>query len=204
MQFCDPMEAMASRSDEKVYYDKIANLATAGGTLSETSTIPKTNFTLVQGSLTVVEYGNAVPMTLKLKTLSQISVNEAVQMKLRDDMVTVLDSAAAAEFVAAEYKAVCTSTSSTVFTTDGTATATAAANMSDRNVRDVIDYLKKAHVPKYDGANYICIASVNSIRGLYDFFESKAINTTMKNAANGEIGRYYGLNHLVPEGIYED
>ena len=42
----------------------------------------------------------------------------------------------------------------------------------DSQLRDVIDKLKTLNVPRYDGNNYVCIASTNSIRGLYDYFES--------------------------------
>ena len=62
-QFCD-MEAAAGKSvGDKVLFDKISNISTQGGTLSETSTIPKRNFTIRQGTLQVTEYGNAVPFT---------------------------------------------------------------------------------------------------------------------------------------------
>jgi hypothetical protein len=139
---------------------------------------------------------NAVPFTLKAQTLAEVSVPDIVKTVLRNDMAKVLDSAAAVQFKTSDYKVVCTSTASSVFTTNGVATATASANMSDKNVRDIIDQLKKLQVPRYDGSNFICIASTNSIRGLYDYFETKAQNTTMAPLAAGEVGTYYATRFI--------
>jgi len=196
-QFCDAEPGIGKSRGDKLLFDKISNISTAGGTLSETSTIPKNNYTIQQGSLTVVEYGNSIPFTLKARTLAEVEVPEIVKTVLRNDMANVLDSAAAVQFTSAELKAVCTNTASTVFTTDGTATATAAASMSDKNVRDVVDYLKKKFVPRYDGQNYVCIASTNSVRGLYDYFEQKIVNGgDMSAAYKGEVGQYYGCRFI--------
>lgn len=195
-QFVDIEPASGKRRGDTVLFDKISNINTAGGTLVETSTIPKNNFYVRQGSLVITEYGNAVPYTLKAKTLSEVTLDDAVQTVLMNDQAKVLDSAAATQFKNTEYKAVCTNTATTVFTTNGTATATAAANMSDKNVRDIIDKLKILLVPRYDGMNYMCNASTNSIRGLYDFFESKIQYEQTQLMFAGEIGRYYGCRFI--------
>jgi len=74
--------------------------------------------------------------------------------------------------------------------------ATAAvANMSDKNVRDIIDKMKILNIPKVNG-EYISVNSTNSLRGLYDFFEAKAQNTTMAPLAIGEVGKYYGCRFI--------
>ena len=51
-------------------------------------------------------------------------------------------------------------------------------------------------MPRYDGNNYIHVGATNSIRGLYDFFEPKAQNTTMQPLFRGEVGVYYGTRHV--------
>jgi len=117
-------------------------------------------------------------------------------------MAKVLDTAAAAQFKTSDYKATVTNTATTTFGTGGAATATSSGSMSDKNVRDIIDRMKTLNIPRYDGENYVCIASTNSIRGLYDFFESKIMQTQTKPMLSGEIGTYYGCrfveetNHL--------
>jgi len=123
---------------------------------------------------------------------------------LKNDMAKVLDSAAAAEFKTSVYKATVVNTATTTFSTTGTATATALGNMSDKNVRDVIDQMKKLNIPRYDGNNYICIASTNSIRGLYDFFEPKIAQTSAKPLFNGEIGQYYGCRFIEETNILKN
>jgi len=195
-QFVDAEGAIGKSRGDTVLFNKISNISTAGGTVAETATIPKRNMVVRQGSLVVTEYANAIPFTLKAQVLAEVSVPDIIKTVLRNDMAKVLDSAAAAQFVTAKFKCVCTSTASSVFTTNGTATASAAASMSDKNVRDIVDYLKKSNVPRVDGSNYVCIASTVSLRGLYDYFEAKAQYTTMKPLAAGEVGTYYGCRFI--------
>jgi hypothetical protein len=139
---------------------------------------------------------NSVPYTLKAQVLAEVKVPDIVQQVLRNDMAKVLDSAVATEFKKSYIKAACETTASTVFSTDSTSAAgtDAGANMSDKNVRDIIDYMKRLNIPRYDGNNYVSIASTLSIRGLYDYFESKIQYTDARPMFKGEIGTYYGLN----------
>ena len=194
-QFTDPEAAHGKNSGDTVLFDKISNIATSGGTLVETSTIPKSNFTITQGSLVVAEYGNSIPNTLKAKTLAEVSVPDAITTVLKNDMSKVLDSAVATQFQTSDYKAVCVNTATTSFASAGTAATAAVANMSDKNVRDLIDRMKTLNIPKVNG-EYISINSTNSLRGLYDFFEAKAQNTTMAPLAIGEVGKYYGCRFI--------
>ena len=196
--FAQPMREAGKNKGDIVYFNKHSNIATQGGTLSETSTIPRRSYSIQRGSLTVTEYGNALAMTEKLKSLSDISVSDAVRKTLLNDQVKVLDSAAAAQFIATKYKAVCVNTASVAFTTDGTATATSTANLSDRNVRDIVDRLRLMNVPTFGATGeYMSICSVNAIRGLYDFFEAAAVNTTLKATVSGEVGSYYGTKFVM-------
>lgn len=191
-QFTTPEPAAGKKSGDKVFYNKVSNIATQGGTLTETSTIPKSSYTITQGTLTMLEYGMSIDYTEKLETLGDISTREQVIEVLSNDMAKVLDSAAAVQFQTSDYKAVCETTASTVFSSNGVAGTGAAASMSDKNVRDIIDEMKANNFPFFDAqGNYICIGSTNAIRGLYDFFESKALQTTMAPLAQGEVGNYY-------------
>jgi len=192
-QFTDAEPAMGKNRGDAVLFTKISNISTQGGTLSETATIPKRQYTIRQDTLTLNEYGNAVPFTLKAQTLAEVSVSDMVKTVLRNDMAKVMDTAAAAQFQTSDWKACVVNTATTSFGTAGSIASTSSGNMSDKNVRDIIDELKKMNVARYDGQNYVCIASTNSIRGLYDFFESKIMQTDMGPLYSGEIGSYYGL-----------
>lgn len=195
-QFVDMESAAGTNRGNKVFFDKISNVATGGGTLIETNTIPKTNYTITQGTLTMTEYGNAIPYTQKVKSLSDIMVPETVRTVLQNDMGVVLDSAAAVQFMTNDYIATITNTATTTFGTAGTAAATAGANMSDKNVRDIIDKMKILLIPRREDGKYASIASTNSIRGLYDFFEAKAQLTTTAPLMIGEVGTYYGCRFI--------
>jgi len=111
-------------------------------------------------------------------------------------MLCVFDSAAATHFKTTNYIAPTTTTATTTSGSAGLALATAGANMSDKNVRDIIDRMKILLIPKREDDNYACVASTNSIRGLYDFFESKAQLTTIDPLYRGEVGRYYGCRFV--------
>jgi N4-gp56 family major capsid protein len=190
-QFCQVKEAFGKKRGDKYVYDVISNITTAGGTLSETSTIPRRNFTITQGTVTITEYGNAIDYTYKLETLAEHGLPEIVEKVLRNDMAKVLDSAAGAQFAVGDFVAQCISTSSTEFTTDNTATTTATTELSDRNWRDIVDYMKKENIPRYSAEDYVSICSVDSLRGLYDYLEATFAYTTREHMYSGEIGRYY-------------
>ena len=195
-QFTDMEPAAGAGRGQSVFFDKISNISTAGGTLNETATIPKANFTITQGTLTMTEYGNSIPFTQKLKTLAEMAVPEAIRTVLTNDMKVILDSAAATQFKTNDYVATIANTATTTFATGGTATATAGANMSDKNVRDIVDKMKTLLIPRRADDNYVCVASTNSIRGLYDFFEAKANLTQLSTAYRGEVGNYYGCRFV--------
>ena len=56
-QFCTIKEAFGKGVSASVNFDKIANISSSGGTLTETATMPTSYFTITQGTLTVTEYG---------------------------------------------------------------------------------------------------------------------------------------------------
>ena len=194
--FTDVSSAIGSKNGDSFLYDKISNIQTQGSSLTETSTVPKSNFLITQGSLTLKEFGNSIPYTFKVDKLSQLSVPDNIRTALRNDWAKVLDSAVKSEFVSADYKVVITTTASTTITSDGTATSTATGNTSDKNVRDVVDDMKIKNCPKRANGNYVAICSTNFIRGVYDFFEPKANLTTMSKAVDGVVGNYYGCTFI--------
>ena len=191
-QFVTVKEALGARRGSTVLFDKVSRITTSGGTIAETSTMPENNYTLTQDSVVVNDYGNSIPLTGKLELLSEYDVNNVTTVVLRDDEANVIDRAAAAQFTSADLIAVCTTTASTVFTTNGVATAVAGVNMSDKNVRDIVDYMKIKKIPKFgNGKDFACLASVNSLRGLYDYLQAIMQYTTPEFMYNGEVGRYY-------------
>lgn len=87
---------------------------------------------------------NSIPYTLKVKTLAEVSVPDAVTTVLRNDMAVVLDSAVATQFQTSDYKAMVVNTATTTFSSAGSAGTSAGANMSDKNVRRPKRYILKS------------------------------------------------------------
>lgn len=206
-QFVDAKEAIGKNRGDTFLFDKTQNVQTQGGVLVETNTIPETQFVTNQGTCVITEYGNAVPFTQKLENLAQFQIEPLTEQKLRDDMVKVLESAAGAQYVATDYIAVQSATNSVVITTNGTATATASANLSGPNTRSIVDFMVKNLIPKYDGRNYVCIAGVGALSGMYSDTAaggwvdvSKYTVTFAPNIFAGEVGEYYKTRFVEETG----
>lgn len=208
-QFLDVREAIGKKQGDTFHWDLSGNVLTQGGVLTETSTIPETEFRTQQGTCTLNEYGLSVPFTFKLDALGQFELPSTIEMKLRDDMVKVLESAAGNSFTAGDIVGVCVTTASTAITTNGTATATATADLTTSNVKNFVDFFKKQLVPKYDGRNYVCIGSVSLLRGLRDDTAtggwvsiSQYTDQRVGNIFSGEIGEYYMVRFVEELGGY--
>lgn len=146
---------------------------------------------------------NKIPYTQKLELLSQFDVTNPTQKRLRDDMKDVLDTAAGAQFVSAEYKAVLVSTSSVTFTTNGTAAATATANLHTNTVRQIVSYMKKKNIPFFDSNGYVCVGAVDSIGSLYDAFQALIQYTKPEMMFSGEVGRYYSTRFVEENNVLD-
>ncbi len=206
-QFVDVKEAIGKNRGNTWLYDKISNVATQGGTLVETNTIPQTNYTVLQGTGSITEYGNSVPYTGKLEVLGQFQIEPVTEQKLRDDMVKVLESACGSQYVSTQFIAVCSQTNSVVFTTNGTATVSATSNLTGSNCRQIVDFMKKKLVPRFDGRNYVCIASVAALSGMLSDVGSggwvdvsKYTDSFAKNIFAGEVGEYYTTRFVEETG----
>lgn len=206
-QFVDVKEAIGKGRGDTWLFDKTGNVASAGGTLVETSTIPQTQFVTNQGTGVITEYGNSIPFTAKLNTLGQFALEPIVEQKLRDDMVKVIESAAGNQFKATDFYAVCVATNSVAYTTNGTATATATADLTAANVRNIVDYMKKKLIPKFDGQNYVCIASTQSLSGMHGDTGTGGWQEVSKHSAEfarnifeGEVGNFYQTRFVEETG----
>lgn len=199
-------EGLGKSKGDTVIFDKVLRINTKGGTLSETSTVPSNIIKIVKDSVVVNEYGNSIDYTKKLEDLSEWSPDNIFLKGLRDDIAEVLDSAAYVPFTGAKMVVVCTKTDTTVFTSNGTATATAAASMSDKNVRDIVDEMKRKQCPKIGGKKgyYGSISSIRSLRSLYDFLQAIAQYTEPEYRYNSEVGKYYDTRFMEDNAFLSD
>lgn len=151
---------------------------------------------VVKDSVVVTEIGNAVPWTKKLETLAEFDASDISARTLKNDQLEVLDSLAYVEFAKAGFTAVCTNTATTVFTSNSTATITATANCSDKNIRQIVNLLEKKLVPKFSDGMYRGILSTESKGGLYEYLQAIAQYTTPEYRHKNEVGMYYGVRFV--------
>ena len=203
-QFVNIKEDMGKKVGDTVFFDKRLRIDTKGGTLTETATIPENKWKVVKDSVVVTEVGNSVPYTEKLDTLAEFDASDISSQVLLEDQLEVIDSLAYDQFNSAEYIAVCSDTATTVFTTNGTATVTASASASDKNIRDIVDYMKKRAIPKFADGNYRAIVSVNTRRGVYDFLQPIAAYAEPSYRHTSEVGMYYNVRFAEDNAFASD
>ena len=195
-QHCSVDDAIGLGAGKTFHWDIYSDVATQGTTLDELTEMPKTNFTVTQGSLTLAERGNSVPYTGVLDDLSKHPVTVIIHKALKNDANKAMETAAHAEFDDTLLVVTPTSgNSATAITveTGGSATATNALAMSNTHVKLIVDEMKERNIPTYDGANYACIGRPSTFRALKDDIEPYAAYTDRGYGSilNGEIGRSY-------------
>lgn len=200
-QFVDTKDALGKNQGESAEFTKRLRIDSRGGTLVETTTMPSNRIKVIKDSCTVTEWGNGVPFTQKIETLSEFKMRSEYEKGLVQDQKDTIDSEVARIMKTAKFKAVCTATTkAVVFTTNGTATATASNNPSDANIRAIVDYAKKKQVPKL-GNYYTVVGSTELISGVYDYLQAVAQYADPEFRFNDEIGRYYGARFVEDNNI---
>lgn len=195
-------KGLGANKGDRVPFVKRLRIDTRGGTLVETTTLGRNTIKFTTDSVTVTEYGNGVDYTQKLETLAQFNMKDQYQKGLVQDQKDTIDLAIATQFQSAKFKMVATNTATTVFTSNGTATATASANISDKNWRDIIDQMNISQIPKFKGGDYfIGILSVKSMRGVYDYLQAVAQYAEPEFRFKNEVGNYYGARAVAENNI---
>lgn len=197
MQFADVRDAsqQGQKHGDTFTWDVVGNVVTSGGTVVETNTMPETNFTITQGTLTVVEYGNSVPYSGKLDALSQWDVKRPVMQALKNDAVKTFDRAVHTQFNNTRLRVVPvggTSTTSLQLFTTGTCTTTNSAAYNSTYHKLLIDTMKERNIPPYLGDDYVAVAWPSTWRTLKNNMETLHQYTPpgLGLIMNGEIGRY--------------
>lgn len=195
-QFVSIKEAFGKQQGQTVNWLQVSNLNTLGGQLTETRTMHETKQPLAWGTLTVQEYGNSIPYTLKLEALSEFEVEQIMREGLLDDAVKVLDAGVEAQFGATKLYYVGTATGGSAFTTNGTATATNTSVLNSYHMRKMILKLKQRNVPGYTklGGDYSAILSLEAMESLVGAVESvnQYTESGYRKILNGEVARWYG------------
>ncbi len=197
-QFVSMKNALGKNQGESVNWLRVANVTNLGKRIAETSTMPETNQAMSHGTLTVDEYGNAIPFTHKIESLSEFDIKQIIKEGLLDDVVKVIDGSIEREFNLCKLRYVGTGSDvAGVITSDGTATATNSAVLSSFHVRKMRLELEKKNVPTWDG-DYVCIASLEAMENLEG--ELLPVNQYTeqgyKKILNGEVGKVHGVRFV--------
>jgi N4-gp56 family major capsid protein len=208
-QFCDVKDAtqQGKKKGDTFLWDVYQDVATpAGSTLTETNTMPETNFTITQGTLTITEAGNSVPYSGKLDDLSQHPVKTIINKVLKNDASKWFDGAAATQFNATPLRVAGTSSTSITLSTAGTCTATNSQAMNTGHVKLIVDTMKERNIPAYTGDDYYCLAWPTTYRFFKNQLETIHTYTDagFQMIMNGEIGRYENVRYIeqtnIPKG----
>lgn len=207
-QFADIKDAamQGKGKGETFTWDIVSNVATGGNSIVETNTMPETNFTITQGTLTITEYGNAVPYSGKLEALSQFSVKDPVMKALKNDNVKTMDAAVHQQFNRTLLRVVGTSSTTISLTTNGTATGTNSQAYNTNHAKLIVDTMKERNIPAYVGDDYYALGWPTTFRTLKNSLETlhQYTETGLSMIMNGEIGRYENMRYVeqtnIPKG----
>lgn len=207
-QFCDVRDAsQQGRKKGDVYtWDVFSDVATAGGVLTETNTMPETNFTITQGTLTITEAGNSVPYSGKLDNLSKFPVMELIQKVLKNDTVKTFDRLGWTQFNQTLLRAIPvagTDTAAITLYTNGTVTGTNSIAYNNAHAKAIVDLMKERNIPAYVGDDYYSLAWPTTLRTFKNSLETihQYSDTGFKLIMNGEIGRYENVRYIEQTNI---
>ena len=208
-QFCSVKDAafQGKSKGQEFHWDIYLDAATpAGSTLTETNTMPETNYTIVQGTLTITEAGNSVPYSGKLDDLSLHPVKNIVNKVLKNDATKWFDASAATQFNATPLRVVGTSSTTITLTTNGTAVATNSQAFNTGHAKLIVDTMKERNIPAYNGDDYYALAWPSTYRAFKNQLESIHTYTDrgFTMIMNGEIGRFESVRYVeqtnIPKG----
>jgi N4-gp56 family major capsid protein len=201
-QHCDAKDATdkgLNRGDA-FNWNIYSDVATRGGDLNERDTMPETNFTITQGTLTVTESGNSVPYSGKLDDLSKQPVSEIVHKVMKHDATKALDAKAHAQFNATPLTVAPASGTSTTAVTLETTGCTITNNVAMRSahIKAIVDIMKERDIGGFDGDDYRCLGWPTTFRTMKNDLEAvhQYVDEGFKMILNGEIGRYEGVRFM--------
>lgn len=210
-QFADIKDAavQGKGKGDTFHWNVYSDVTTRGTVLSETATIPKTNYKITQGTMTITEYGNSVDYTGKLDDLSEQPVKEIVNKVLKNDAKKAFDAAAWAQFDATPLRVgplAGTDTTAIVLTTNGTCSTANNVALGKNHIKSIVDLMKERNIPPYAGDDYVSLSHPSTYRQFKNDLEDIAKYTAegFQMILNGEQGRFESVRFCeqtnIPKG----
>lgn len=163
-RFVRPESSYGMGKGQSITITRVFPLAKATR-VSELDRLPSGRPVIDTLSITVSEWGFKIPMTEFEKNLTYFDLTNQFQRVLRDQMRLTMDDMNADAFKSTPYKYTPVSTGG-VFSTTGTAGATADTNLSISDLRNIHDELRELKCPKYRNGKYVGILSTKAARGV--------------------------------------
>lgn len=196
-QFTRPEPGYGKGRGESIDFDKVTMAVTAGGEIGEFQDIPETKFSITKDSLRVTEWGNSIPWTGKLETLSEFNPNQPVQKVIMNDQKSVLDHAVSAMMKTSDLCYIPTGAASQTWDVDGTPSTAGTAQFNYYHLKEMVDAARMGIfgtntgkiIPPMPDGNYVLILSIRAQRGLFDDpeFQEAAKFSYPRKLFNGEI-----------------
>jgi N4-gp56 family major capsid protein len=207
-QFADvhDISQQGKKKGDTFTWDVFSDVQTAGGVLTETNTVPETQFTITQGTLTVTEVANSIPYSGKLDNLSKFPVEDIIKKVLKNDAVKTFDRLAWTQFNQTLLRAIPTGgTSANAITlfTNGTVTGTNSVAYSNAHAKAICDAMKERNIPAYIADDYYSLAWPTTLRTFKNALETihQYSDTGFNLIMNGEIGRYENTRYVEQTNI---
>lgn len=208
VQFCDIQEALGKNRGEAFTWNVYGNARdqiNLNG-ISENLPMPETDFPVSQGTVTIAEFGQAVPYSGKFDDLSEHPVKEIINKTLKNDAGKTMDRIAHREFNKTLLRA--TSTSATAFnlTDTGTASGNHTHALSLAHVKGIADLMEERNIPVFDGENYVMVARPSTIRPMRDELEQihKYTSEGWGQIMNGEKGKFENFRVVTQTNIPDE
>lgn len=196
-QFVSIKDALGKQAGQSVNWLKSSNVSSYGGSLVETNTMHEADQTLSWGTLSVNEYGNSIPFTYKVETLSEFELIDILKGGLLDDAAKCIDGLVERKFNSCALRYVGLSTTTYELTTNGTASAVNTSVLNSYHVRKMRLELEKRNVPTWNDS-YAMICSIEAleslegaIEGVYQYTESG-----QKRIFTGEVGQLHNVRFI--------
>ena len=207
-QFADvhDISQQGKKKGDTFTWDVVSDVATVGGVLLETNTMPETNFTITQGTLTITEAGNSVPYSGKLDNLSKFPVEDIIKKALKNDTVKAIDRLAWAQFNTTLIRVIPvggTDTAAISSYTNGTVTGTNSIAYNNTHAKSIVDFMKERNIPAYIADDYYALAWPTTLRTFKNSLETihQYSDTGFNLIMNGEIGRYENVRYIEQTNI---
>lgn len=209
-QFCDAKDGSQKglHRGQSFSWDVFSSLGRRGTRLQETEAMPESGFTIRQGSLTVTEFGQAVPYTAKLTALAKHDVVNIIDKVLKNDCRLCMDAEAFMAFDSSPLTvAPASGTSTTTLTLETTGcTVTNNVAMGKDHLKALSDIMKERNIPPYKGDDYFGVGHPTTFRGVKNDLEAihTYTETGFAKIMKGEIGRYESFRlveqNSIPKG----